>query len=263
MNIPILMYHKISGYQPESHSYTISEHMFKQQLQYLSDNDYCSLLLTEFLSQLTAGEMTFPERSVVLTFDDTQASNYTTALPLLQAYGFKATFFICTDFIGKGDDVLNADQIREMGKLGMSVQSHSHTHAFLNDLSADQIYSELKTSKTILEEIISKGVTLLSCPGGRYNETVLNIAKHVGYKGLCISEPAEKRKDGYVQLFGRFLIDGKTDLQTFSDIVNMDRTYILKKQLVYYLKSILKKILGNNLYQKLWEAARTSKKMSL
>lgn len=53
--------------------------------------------LSEALSLLDAKAL--PARSVAITFDDGYADNATEALPILNRYGLKATFFVATKFI--------------------------------------------------------------------------------------------------------------------------------------------------------------------
>jgi peptidoglycan/xylan/chitin deacetylase (PgdA/CDA1 family) len=43
-----------------------------------------------------------PPRSLCITFDDGYANNFEVALPILQAKGVPATFFVSTGFLGKG-----------------------------------------------------------------------------------------------------------------------------------------------------------------
>ena len=58
-------------------------------MEYLHREGYRTFLLDE-LQQVEP----WPEKSVVLTFDDGHESNYLLALPILQEFGFKAHFFI-------------------------------------------------------------------------------------------------------------------------------------------------------------------------
>ena len=257
MEIPVLMYHEIykTGKTDDRHPYAVSEEMFEKQLQYLKANNYQTLLIEDSKEQNGNGDMN-SSKQIIITFDDTQVSNYMAALPLLKRYGFEAHYFISTFFVNKGKNFLNENQIREMSQKGMSIQSHTHTHAFLDDLDEDQMYAELKTSKTILEEIVKKDITLLSCPGGRFNKVLLGVAKEIGYKGVFTSIPGIKLTGNGIDVYGRFLISKDTDMQTFEQIIRMDRSYLLKKKLESSIKNSVKKIIGNKLYHNFWKRVK-------
>ena len=66
---------------------------FEEQMKWLYDNGYNTLLASEVMEYYTSGEP-FPEKSVVITFDDGYESNYVYAYPLLQKYGLKANISI-------------------------------------------------------------------------------------------------------------------------------------------------------------------------
>lgn len=259
MGIPVLMYHEIyGGDNPgKSHPYAISKEMFEKQLCYMKANHYHTILPGDKSGQ-DEGKDLQNSRDLIITFDDTQLSNYTDAFPLLRKYDFRAVFFILTRFINQGKDFLTEEHIEEMSRYGMSIQSHTHSHAFLDDLDEIQIAAELKTSKTILEEIVKKEISLLSCPGGRFNRTLLKVARNEGYKGIFVSSPGAGLTEGGIFVRGRFLISNDTNAQTFEHILRMNRNYLFRKQLEHSIKNSAKKVLGNNLYHRFWEIVKKS-----
>ena len=255
MGIPILTFHEIRENNTEGHPYSITEGMFEKQLQYLESCRFRPVLIRDFFD--AGDEEKKIEKKVILTFDDTHISNYKKAFPLLKKYGFFADFFITSQFIGMNDGFLTKEQLHEMSDSGMSIQSHTHSHAFLNDIPNEQIYWELKSSKIVLEDIVRKEVTLISCPGGRYSKEVTTAANEIGYKGLCISKPAVYKKAGDIRIIGRSIMQGNTNMDTFFRIVDMDWSYIFVKKLEYDIKSSIKYIIGNKLYHKLWNLRQT------
>ena len=58
------------------------------------------LPLDEAVERLTAGAL--PARALAITFDDGYADNHEIALPVLQAHGLCATFFVATGFLDGG-----------------------------------------------------------------------------------------------------------------------------------------------------------------
>lgn len=113
---------------------------------------------------------------VIITFDDSHMSEYTYAKPILDRYGFKATFFeICSRMSDRGWKL-----IADMKDDGMDIQSHTLTHPSLNGLSQSQLDYEIGQSKQCF---LDHGVntTIFSYPYGHGsdNATVVDeVAKN-------------------------------------------------------------------------------------
>ena len=255
MNFPILMYHEIVEEGVSAHPYAVSKDKFIRQLVFLKSSGYQTILLTELLREIKKGGIG-PDQKVVITFDDTQLSNYTGALPLLKKQGFCGEFFIATQFIGKGKGLLNETHLQEMARNQMSIQSHTHTHRFLNDLEQDQVHEELAKSKEILQGITGREVSFFSCPGGRFNGSVLEISKNIGYKAVCVSLPRIKWRSGRFPVLGRFIVSEDTDLLAFEKMVKLEIRYIIKKEVESAMKNAMRSIIGNDLYHRLWKLTK-------
>lgn len=68
---------------------------------------------------------------MVITIDDGYESVYNIADPILRKYGFTATLFIYTDFVGVARGAITWDQLREMKGDGFEVGSHTLSHCDL------------------------------------------------------------------------------------------------------------------------------------
>ncbi|HRH67176.1 MAG TPA: polysaccharide deacetylase family protein [Bacteroidia bacterium] len=90
----VLLYHRVSDYTTDPQLLCVTPENFDAQLGYLRSN-YNVLTVEEFYSVLI-NKMKFPDRSVLLTFDDGYRDNYRYALPLLEKHGLQALFYICT-----------------------------------------------------------------------------------------------------------------------------------------------------------------------
>lgn len=116
---------------------------------------------------------------VILGFDDNRKGDFTYAKPILDKYGFKATFFIiCGKTTDKG--AMNWQDIAAMQKDGMDIESHTMTHKHLNHLSASALNFEIAGAKQCL---VNHGynVTSFAYPydEGADNVTVVNtVAKN-------------------------------------------------------------------------------------
>ena len=83
-----------------------------------------------------------PDRLVVLTFDDAVRSHYTTVAPLLERYGFGATFFV-TEFPQPpfSDTTLYMTwaQIGDLNRRGFEVANHTWKHTHVDRMDARAI----------------------------------------------------------------------------------------------------------------------------
>ena len=141
--IPILMYHEVSDdidrikrTRHTNPAYLLSVDRFREQMEYIHDNGYKTLTLNDLLNT----NLNTNKKSVIITFDDGWANNYTHAYPILRQLGLKATIFVITDFVGKPNYV-SWDNLIEMNQEGISIQSHTVTHRPLSTLKhyRDQI----------------------------------------------------------------------------------------------------------------------------
>src|SRR5215469_8107264 len=69
------------------------------------------------------------------------------AKPILDKYGFKASFFIICGRVGTESSSMNWQDIAELKKDGMDIESHSMTHTDLNNLLIKALEYEIGGSK--------------------------------------------------------------------------------------------------------------------
>ena len=91
-------------------------------------------------------------RVVILTFGDTKKSQYTTAKPILDQYGFKASFFITCSYAGdqKQTQHLSWNDILSLQEDGQDIESKGMTPVDLNNLSPNALDFETAGSKQCL-----------------------------------------------------------------------------------------------------------------
>jgi hypothetical protein len=89
---------------------------------------------------------------VMINFDDGLKSQLIYAKPILDKYGFKASFFIICGRVGIERSSMNWQDIAELKKDGMDIESHSMTHTNLNRLSTNALKFERGGSKQCFAE---------------------------------------------------------------------------------------------------------------
>ena len=121
------------------------------------------------------------QKAVVLTFDDNYRSQYEFVRPLLEKYGFNATFFI---YCQLKDGQLSWNEIRDLDKRGFDIQAHSMTHMNLEHASAADLVKEVSDSRYCIEDEVMSDVDIFATPfaSGAENQTVLQAIRDAGYK---------------------------------------------------------------------------------
>jgi len=184
--VPVLSYHKFS--KDRSDKLTITEAAFKAQMEYLRQNGYRVISAEQFVAFLDFKDQ-IPKKSVVITADDGWDSFYDIAFPILKEYGFPATLFVYTDFIGTNHAV-SWEQLGIMAKQGIDVQCKSKSHRNLAVLKKnespnvyrEEVEKEISVPTQLIEEKLGKKCSLFAYPYGESNSVVIEILKKYGYR---------------------------------------------------------------------------------
>jgi len=117
-------------------------------------------------------------REVALTIDDgPYAETGPQLLDLLQHHSVRATFFVVGDRIK-----MQPEQIVRMLAEGHEVANHSMTHQHrLDTLPAKNVRNELQYCDVNFQRVTGRSFSLMRPPGVRYNDTVLAVARELGY----------------------------------------------------------------------------------
>src|SRR5262245_27066744 len=125
--VPVLIYHEIVTDDRPPGETVIHLDRFRQQMAWLKSHGYRTLTLPE-LAAVLAGAYPAPERAVVLTFDDGWKS-VLHAVPVLEDYGFAASFWIIAGERGIGEPYLEWADIVQLDRHPLfEVASHTLSH---------------------------------------------------------------------------------------------------------------------------------------
>ncbi len=193
-NIAVLCYHNIAtptekANFPEEADWTITTDNFKEQLDYLKNNNYKTLTMDEFYNW-KMGNLDLPYKSVLITFDDGFLSNYEYAFNLLKDYNMNATVFVVGSFIdastsatwdGNIKTYMTKDILNNLKNEfpNIEIYSHSYNLHFQGAINQDR--------DTLIDDIKSfdnfYGDTDIFCyPFGQYNDNIESALKDCGYK---------------------------------------------------------------------------------
>src|SRR4029079_6914486 len=99
---------------------------FRAQLDALADGGWTTIGPDQYLAHPTTGAA-LAHKPVMLTFDDSQATQITEALPQLQARRMTATFFAMTVVLDKPGWFTRRD-LKRLHDPGMTVAAHTWEH---------------------------------------------------------------------------------------------------------------------------------------
>jgi hypothetical protein len=108
---------------------------------------YSSQAASSFLGGNISGRVGSSTKIVMINFDDGYKSQLIYAKPILDKYGFKASFFIVCGKVATQPYWMNWQDIAQLNKDGMDIESHTMTHAHLNKLSTNALTHEIGGSK--------------------------------------------------------------------------------------------------------------------
>ncbi len=194
MSISILMYHQV-GHFPSMRTHRANycdAGRFAAQMALLHHLGWRVLDLDQALTCLR-GESPIPPRAVVLTFDDAYENFADHALPVLQRWGYPATVYAISGWLGRPiawasqepgrpvPGLMSGSRLREVRAAGIAVGSHSASHAKLGELGPERQREELADSKAALEDLLGEPVRHLCYPFGSFDLGAVRAAAAAGY----------------------------------------------------------------------------------
>jgi peptidoglycan/xylan/chitin deacetylase (PgdA/CDA1 family) len=183
--------------------WSVTPETFRRQMAYLHKKGYQSITLEQLWRYLTEGTP-LPAHPICLTFDDGYRNNLTYGFPILAQYGFSATVFLVSGFIGGVNEwdkidprpaLLSWEEILANQNPYLSFQSHSLSHRNLTKLSLEEAGKEVGLSSQIISQRLAKPVDFFAYPYGKFNAGVKTLVVTHKYKaafsvypGLCRPE---------------------------------------------------------------------------
>jgi peptidoglycan/xylan/chitin deacetylase (PgdA/CDA1 family) len=144
------------------------------------------------VSDLTAqtSENTAIDKVVILNFDDNRKSQFTQAKPILDKYGFKATFYVVCKYLDNKKGFMNWEELETLYREGHDIGSHTMNHDNLSDSSKKSLEYQIGRAKECLEEH-GINATSFAYPfdKGWDNKTVVNIVSKYYESARTASSP--------------------------------------------------------------------------
>ena len=133
-------------------------------------------------------------RFVILTFDGGYKGHFTAVKPILDKYGFKATFYVVCNYAQKAtidntSDRMNWNEITELHKEGYDIGSNTMSHVKLHNIPIERMQYEVGFSRQCL---LTHGikVTSFAYPFGKGTTTEAVISTVANYYDVARSAGA-------------------------------------------------------------------------
>lgn len=211
IQVPIIMYHGLLKEEKRQGKYVISPDLFEQDLKYLQENGYTTIVMADLLEYVNNGK-DLPKNPVMITFDDGYYNNYLYAYPLLKKYNSRMVLSpigrYVDEYTGNGDTnpnyaQCNWDAIREMMDSGLvEIQNHSynlHSTDHGRKGAKKKTVESLADYRTFLADDVLKmqqrmqeetgyTPTTFTYPFGAVSSESLPILKELGFQATLICE---------------------------------------------------------------------------
>ncbi len=183
--VPILMYHRIDVLEPSlppiTHRLTVDPADFAAQMRWLKRNGFHPVTQLQLFDALERGTR-LPSKPVMITFDDGYRDVYRNASAVLQRLHMPATAYVITERVGRGGpSFLTWRQLSILERRGITIGSHTVSHADLTTLDDAHALAELRDSRAALERHLGHHVQWFAYPYGSENERVMALVRRARY----------------------------------------------------------------------------------
>lgn len=172
------------------------------------------------------------EEGVAITFDDGYRDNLINALPILEHYGFPATLFTVSGYLGstlpseKEPDtgiLLSPEELREAAARGLTIGGHTRSHPRLSGLDRAKQVEEIAGCKADLESILGQSIAAFAYPYGSaldYTPESMEIVRETGFTLGCSNRYGPVKSSDLPFALRRIWIDSTDTLWSFEDKVS-------------------------------------------
>lgn len=191
----IIVYHGVGSARPgdDPHELLVSAETFEAHMAFLARRRNVVPLRT-----VVEGVPRGSKPSVAITFDDAYRSVLETASPILAKYDLPSTLFVPTRWIGQRNgwiepptnllEIMDAEQILEVERRGISVESHGHAHINYGTSAPQEIETDVRVSIERLTETLGRSPRYLAYPFGPTSAAAMKIVERAGLEAAFTIE---------------------------------------------------------------------------
>jgi peptidoglycan/xylan/chitin deacetylase (PgdA/CDA1 family) len=194
--VPILYYHRIEAPPPDYSTWTKTQQAafidydvvpaaFAAQLDWLAANGYTTILPRDLAAHWDSGAQ-LPAKPVILTFDDGWHDWVSTVLPMLQARGMRAEFYLTLTAIADGN--ITWPEVQMLADADEGIGAHDVHHVQLAELGAGKpdaapatMWSEVNGARQAIGSHIGIYPDSMAYVGGGFSPELEALVEQAGY----------------------------------------------------------------------------------
>jgi peptidoglycan/xylan/chitin deacetylase (PgdA/CDA1 family) len=171
---------------------SIHPDVFRRQMAYLKLNGIKGVSLDHYIRVYKASPQKIADFAAI-TFDDGFDNFYSAGLDILLEYGFAATVFIPSAYVGKictwekkrgvpRQKLMAWSDIYQCMKNDIEIGSHTKNHLRLSLTDRKRAREEIEVSKKEIENHLGIEVSSFCYPYGKYDAAVTELVEKAGYR---------------------------------------------------------------------------------
>jgi peptidoglycan/xylan/chitin deacetylase (PgdA/CDA1 family) len=170
LHVPVLMYHRIvpsaiAKASGSNSSLAVPPTTFDKQMAALAAAGWHTIN-TATLAADMATRVRPPAKTFVITIDDGWSDGYTYALPILQKYGFVATYYVIAARIDR-PSFLSSVQLQALVAAGEEIGDHTVDHKSLPSQSPSSLKYQIDVAAARIAQVTGRWPVSLAYPFGR------------------------------------------------------------------------------------------------
>lgn len=211
--MPILCYHQVRPWRGDDsegvRTLVMEPENLTAHMKALKSAGYTSITPAQLLEHLEYGTE-LPAKPILITFDDASAGQWRAGGPIVEKFGFTATYFIMTVVLGN-DTWMTKGDVADADRAGMTIGSHTWDHHPVTEYGKADWKLQLTGSIKTLEDITGKDVKTFAYPYGSWDEDAFGPLKANGIDIAfqLTDKPIDKKAPLYTQR--RLLVNGYWD----------------------------------------------------
>lgn len=216
VRVPVLIYHHIRcdapSWSPNSTLWMCAE-KFEKQLTKLASVGWRTIT-TDQLADFVAARQCPPERTMVVTVDDSEVNGYSVAAPILEQLGMRATFFVMPGYAGRTGS-LTFGMMRKLVARGHGIGNHTWGHRDLRGLTTTALFNQVEKAQRKLAEKLGFRPRTFAYPYAVWDSRAINRVRNSGFELAFTAGPGAKLSSDATLLAPRIFVSRRltpTDL---------------------------------------------------
>ena len=181
LHVPVLMYHRIMKPPADATlpQLWVEPRRFRAQMAALRAAGWRTITAEELGRAMRAGR-TVGRKRFVISIDDGAVDGYHRAAPILERFGYRATYCVTPGRAHKPWK-LSFRLMRLLHEAGHEIANHSLSHADLPAISRSRLRREVRRSRRLIAERVGHAPASFCYPYGHHSTAVRRVVARAGH----------------------------------------------------------------------------------